>query len=100
MLLVGFLQAPRERLSTNRPDLAGFEDAFVAGVDKHDRIMADIAATYHQRFLRLDRSRFPDDWFLDNCHLKEPGEAEKSRQISEAVLALLKTDAADGQDRP
>jgi lysophospholipase L1-like esterase len=89
VLLVSFLQARELNLSKNRPDLVGLEKALVIGVEKHNRIMAEISTEFGQHFLKLDSTRFKDDWFLDNCHLNEEGEAEKASQIFEAVKPLI-----------
>jgi hypothetical protein len=86
VLLVGFLQAKEDFLSKNRPDIEGLEKAWVLGVEKHDRIMRNIAIRNNQTFLKLDYLRFDDSWFLDNCHLNEKGEAEKARQIAAQII--------------
>ncbi len=83
---MGFLQAKEEFMARNRPDLKGLEGSMALGVEKHDRIMSDIASRYKQDFLKLDQSRFDDSWFLDNCHLNDEGEAEKARQIAAHII--------------
>ena len=90
LFLVGFLQAERDNLTRNRPDLIGLEDAAILLVQKHDQIMKEISDRYdHVDFLKLDQSKFNPDWFIDNCHLNEFGEIEKARQVSQFLLSKL-----------
>ena len=87
IVLVGFLQAREEMIAKNTPILKGLEKALVAGVNKHDFIMKNLAEEYDGIFVKLEQQRFPDDWFFDNCHLNVQGEKEKARQIFNAILA-------------
>ncbi|MEX0287395.1 MAG: SGNH/GDSL hydrolase family protein [Paracoccaceae bacterium] len=89
VLLVGFLQAKKENLATNRTDIAGLEEAILLASDKNEAVMRKVAAENGQTFLRLDQDRFQDDWFLDNTHLTKEGEAEKARQIFESLKPVL-----------
>jgi hypothetical protein len=86
VLLVGFLQVKEQDMGRKRPGLKGLERALVLGVEKHDRIMSEIASRFKQQFFKLDQSQFRDEWFLDNCHLTEDGEREKAKQIFTAVM--------------
>ena len=91
LLLVSFLQAERDNLSRGRPDIVGFEDAYIIAVEKHNRIMKEISYKYkHVEFLKLDKFFFDPDWFIDNCHLNELGEAEKAKQISEFLAKMIR----------
>lgn len=90
VLLVGFLQADKNIIGRNRPDLLGLEEALIAGVEKHDNIMKAIADNLGEHFFKLDRIRFKQNWFLDNCHLNEEGEEEKAKQIFHALQQVLK----------
>lgn len=50
----------------------------------------DIADKYpYAEFLKLDQDKFADDWFFDNCHLNEEGEAQKAEQIFEFLKDRL-----------
>jgi lysophospholipase L1-like esterase len=89
VLLVSFIQAKEENLSRNRPDIVGLEHAITLGVDKHNAIMKEVAGKQGQSFLPLQRERFQDSWFLDNCHLNESGAEEKARQVAQAILRML-----------
>tara|TARA_B100000768_G_C11281133_1_gene378670 strand:+ start:2122 stop:3222 length:1101 start_codon:yes stop_codon:yes gene_type:complete len=89
-VFVGFLQAKKENLTKNRPDLIGLENSLILGAEKHDVIMKDISEyNSNVSFLKLDQSKFEDDWFQDNCHLNEAGEVEKAKQIFEFIKPLL-----------
>lgn len=86
LFLIGFLQAKKENLTRNRPDLIGLEDAQILAVEKHDEVMRSIAEKYeHVHFLKLNEEKFKVEWFLDNCHLTEEGEIEKANQIAEFI---------------
>jgi len=90
VFLIGFLHAKKENLTRNRPDLIGLEDAIIEAVAKHDQIMSELAKKYSfVEFLKLDSTRFKDDWFIDNCHLIEEGEKEKALQISNFLKQYL-----------
>ena len=82
--MIGFLQAKKENLTRNRPDLLGFENAAIVAVEKHDEVMRKISEKYeHVHFLKLNEQKFKAKWFIDNCHLTEEGEMEKVKQIAE-----------------
>jgi lysophospholipase L1-like esterase len=84
LFLIGFLQAKKENLTRNRPDLLGFENAAIVAVEKHDEVMRKISEKYeHVHFLNLNEQKFKAEWFIDNCHLTEEGEMEKAKQITE-----------------
>ena len=90
LFLVGFLQAKKKNLARNDPHLIGFEDALILAVERHDNIMKGIAEKYqHVHFLKLNADRFNEEWFLDNAHLTELGEAEKAKQIADFILNHL-----------
>jgi lysophospholipase L1-like esterase len=86
LFLIGFLQAKKENLTRNRSDLIGFEDGIILAVEKHDEVMRSIAEKYENvYFLKLNKDKFKEEWFLDNCHLTEEGEMEKAKQIVEFI---------------
>lgn len=78
MILFGFLQARKQYLSRNRPDLKGLEEAWIIEVEKHNKIMKRLSKKYNVAFIRPDQSLFNDAWFFDNCHFNEQGEAVKA----------------------
>ena len=78
-------------MTRNRPDLIGFEDASILAVEKHDEVMRSIAEKYeHVYFLNLNKEKFKEEWFLDNCHLTEEGEIEKANQIAQFIGQYIK----------
>ena len=93
VFFIGFLQAKKNNLTKNRPDLKGFEDSLILGAMKHDNIMYNIAKKHkHVFFLKLDLNKFKDEWFQDNCHLTEEGEIEKSEQIFDFIKNKISFD--------
>jgi hypothetical protein len=85
LLLVDFLQAPKDRLVQIWPDLA--ESSEIA-IQKMNDLMKEEArfqgsGVYH---LKLDASLFPEDLFLDNCHLNTQGEKLKAQAVSGFIL--------------
>ncbi|OSI28355.1 SGNH/GDSL hydrolase family protein [Bradyrhizobium canariense] len=88
-VLFGFVQAREQFISRNRPDLLGREHAWIVGVGRNLAIMERIAKD--QRLIYLDPKDFAasDDWFLDNCHLNEAGEAAKAKFVASGIKSLL-----------
>ncbi len=83
VILYGFLQAKKEKIARNRPELKGLEEAFVLGLRKNYGVMEDLANKYNVPFIRPPLDRFQDDWFQDNCHLNEKGEEVKAEILFE-----------------
>lgn len=81
VVLLGYLQPRRERISYKRKDLEGLEDAEIAGVQKHFTIMERLSEKYDVPFFKFDKSLFRDEWFQDNCHLNEEGEKMKASVV-------------------
>lgn len=83
LLLVDFLQAPKNKLVQIWPDLA--ESSEVA-IQKMNQLMEEAgfqdSGCHH---IKLDPSLFHEDWFLDNCHLNTQGENLKAQAISEYI---------------
>lgn len=69
--------------------LLGREHAWIVGVGRNLTIMERIAKD--QRLIYLDPKDFAasDDWFLDNCHLNETGEAAKAQFVADGIKSLL-----------
>jgi hypothetical protein len=83
-IIFGFLQNREDRLSKNSPHL-GKEKALVIGLQRTYAIMKDLANKYDVQFVDPRQELFPDEVFLDNCHLNEEGELIKARVLFEAV---------------
>ena len=88
-VLFGFVQAREQFLSRNRGDLAGREHAWIVGVGRNLRIMKRIASEQGSMYLDPNDFETDDDWFLDNCHLNEVGEAAKAEFVASAIRPLL-----------
>jgi hypothetical protein len=85
MVLFGFTQAREQLISRNRPDLIGCERAWVVGVERNLEVMKRIASERHLTYI----DPRDDDWFLDNCHLNEAGEAAKAAFVARACFGYL-----------
>lgn len=88
-VLFGFVQAKEENLSRNRPDMVGREHAFTIALHRNLRIMQRIAADHDLIYLDPEKFQTKDEWFLDNCHLNEEGEAAKAKFVVERLQAIL-----------
>jgi len=77
-VLFRFLIARTPYLTRNRPDLAGTEPIFEAGLPVHNGILRALAGKYGIRFVEPDQARFSDDQFRDCCHLTPDGEDVKA----------------------
>jgi lysophospholipase L1-like esterase len=89
-VLFGFVQAPEELISRNRPDLVGRERAWVVGVERNLEIMKQLSSERQLTYISPHDFRAHDDWFLDNCHLNEEGEAAKAAFVARH-LPLIST---------
>lgn len=88
-VLFGFVQAREALLSRNRPDLIGKERAFTIGLERNLSAMKRIAAARHVDYIDPDAFHRDDDWFLDNCHLNETGEAAKASFVAKALAGFI-----------
>jgi hypothetical protein len=88
-ILFGFVQAREQFISRNRHDLRGRERAWVVGLERNLDIMKRIAADRHLTYLDPHEFKTDDDWFIDNCHLNEVGEAAKAAFVARAYFGYL-----------
>jgi lysophospholipase L1-like esterase len=95
VVLFAFLQAREENLTRNRKDIKGLEKAAIEGLDKHYRIMKDLADKYDIPLIIPAQSLFDDSWFIDNCHLNEQGEYMKATILSNHFINSKKIYFAD-----
>jgi lysophospholipase L1-like esterase len=86
-VLFGFVEAQEALLSRNRPDLQGREHAWKIGLERNLAVMKHIAATRHLAYIDPDDFKVEDNWFLDNCHLNETGEAAKAAFVARSYFA-------------
>lgn len=84
-ILFGFVEAREPLLSRNRPDLVGKERALVTALERNLAVMKRIAADRGIVYLDPHDFKTSDDWFLDNCHLNEVGEAAKAAFVAAAL---------------
>jgi lysophospholipase L1-like esterase len=100
VLLFGFLQARESNLAKGRSVLRGLEHALVVGLEKNYEVMDALAKRHAIDFLKPNQDDFPDDWFQDNAHLNEAGEAKKAEIVfDEIVRANLLAKALRASDR-
>jgi lysophospholipase L1-like esterase len=78
VILFGFLQARKENLAKNAEAFAGYEEALVLGLRKSYEVMDQVARRHGVPFIIPPQEKFKDEWFQDNCHLTEEGEAMKA----------------------
>lgn len=86
VLLFGFLQARESNLAKGRPVLRGLEHALVVGLEKNYEVMDALAKRHGIDFLKPNQDDFPDDWFQDNAHLTEAGEAKKAEIVFKQIV--------------
>lgn len=86
-VLFGFVEAREALLSRNRPDLAGIERAWKTGLERNLAVMRRIADARRIAYIDPHRFNAEDDWFLDNCHLNEQGEAAKAAFVAGAYFS-------------
>ncbi len=81
VLLVPFIQAPKDQLTSHRPSWRGQEETMIQSVKKHRDALKEISTDEMVNFYEFNKSSFKDEWFVDNCHLNEKGSNEKALQI-------------------
>ena len=81
VLIVPFIQAPKDQLTLNQPILQGQEETMIEIVKKHRNILKEISFSESVHFFEFNKSLFKDEWFIDNCHLNVQGSNEKARQL-------------------
>jgi lysophospholipase L1-like esterase len=86
-VLFGFVEAREALLSRNRPDLVGLEHAWKIGIERNLAVMKRIAAARHVVYVDPHEFKAEDDWFLDNCHLNETGEAAKAAFVARSYFS-------------
>lgn len=86
-VLFGFVEAREALLSRNRPDLVGLEHAWKIGVERNLAVMKRIADARQLVYLDPHEFKAEDDWFLDNCHLNETGEAAKAAFVARSYFS-------------
>jgi lysophospholipase L1-like esterase len=86
VLLFGFLQAREKHIAKGRPDLRGLERALVVGLEKNYAVMEALSKRHAIGFLKPKQEDFRDEWFQDNTHLTESGEAKKAEIVFHEIV--------------
>jgi len=81
VILLPFIQAPKDQLTSHVSSWRGQEDTMIQSVQKHRDALKEISMNEKVHFHEFDQSLFKDEWFIDNCHLNEQGSNEKALQI-------------------
>lgn len=85
VILFGFLQARKENLTKNAGAFRGYEETLVLGLQKSYEVMDQVARRHGIPFIIPPQEKFKDEWFQDNCHLTEEGEAMKADILFDAL---------------
>tara|TARA_Y100000589_G_C27174075_1_gene637977 strand:- start:131 stop:1297 length:1167 start_codon:yes stop_codon:yes gene_type:complete len=88
VLLVPFIQAPRDQLTSlisQAPDWKGQEETLIESVKKHRNVLKSISNRESVNFFEFDITSFQNDWFIDNCHLNDQGAREKAKQLFDYI---------------
>ena len=84
-VLFGERAAVEKNMARNRPDLIGREHAWTIGLQRNLDVMKKLAAEQNLLYFNFK----PDeDWFLDNAHLNEAGEAAKAQFVRDKLESL------------
>jgi hypothetical protein len=90
ILFMSFLNASRDKISETRPDLRNILDEYIYATNKNNEIMKSLCSANKVNFIQLDPGLFKKEWFIDNCHLYEPGEETKAQIVFNQISGLLK----------
>jgi hypothetical protein len=90
IIFMSFLNAPRDKISESRPDLRNILDEYIYATNKNNEIVKSLCSANKVTFIQLDPSLFKKEWFIDNCHLYEPGEEIKAQIIFDQINRSIK----------
>ena len=85
VLLVPFIQAPKDQLTSHQRDWRGYEEVIIQSVKKHRDVLEKVSLTESVDFFEFDQSEFRNEWFIDNCHLTAQGSNEKANQLYQFI---------------
>lgn len=80
-VVVSFVQAREEKLSTDQPLLKGKEHAQTLALEKNVTAMSTVCSQLDVPFLELTSQQFADSMFIDNCHMNAAGDQVKAELI-------------------
>jgi hypothetical protein len=89
ILLMSFLNAPRDRIYETRSELRNIVDEYIYATNKNNEIMRNLCSLNKVNFIQLDPGLFKTEWFIDNCHLYEPGEETKAQILFDQLKGLF-----------
>jgi lysophospholipase L1-like esterase len=89
IILMGFLNAPKDIIINTRTDLRNIVDEYIYASEKNNEIMKDLCLLHKIEYIQLNQDLFKDEWFLDNCHLNYEGEELKAEIVFEQIKELL-----------
>lgn len=87
VVLFPFVQRSKDLANGLPKQYVGMEQAFVEGLAKTTKVMADLAAEHDVHYVEAGADRFEPDWFQDNCHLNAQGHRAKAKVLFEYFLA-------------
>lgn len=90
IVLMGFLNSSNKKIGETRPNFKHIVKEMVFATNKNNSIMSKIAEKYKIDYINLDKNNFPDDLFIDNCHLIEKGEDLKAQAVFEVIKSKIK----------
>ena len=90
IFLMSFLNAPYKRIYETRPDLKNIVDEYIDATNKNNEIMKNLCLLHNVKYIQLDPDSFKSEWFIDNCHLYEPGEELKADIVFGHIQELCK----------
>ena len=90
VFLMGFLNAPKEKICASRPDLKHIVEEVIYATNKNNEIMKNICSAQNINYINLNQDLFKMEWFMDNCHLKIQGEEMKAQIVFDQIKGLFK----------
>jgi hypothetical protein len=90
IFLMSFLNAPYKRIYETRPDLKNIVGEYIEATNKNNEIMKNLCLLHNVKYIELDPDSFKSEWFIDNCHLYEPGEELKADIVFGHIQELCK----------
>jgi lysophospholipase L1-like esterase len=87
--LMGFLNAPKEKIIITRPDLSKIADEYIYATNRNNAIMKELSKVHKINYIQLDEGLFKNEWFIDNCHLNQEGEELKAQIAFDQLKELF-----------
>ncbi len=85
VILLPFVQASDERVEHTFP---GMGEALALALERHRQILRELARQREAFYIDVDQAAFPDEWFLDDCHLPNAaGHQLKAELVMECITS-------------